>query len=69
MKNFDPRKDLEGEYDAKLSYSFLISAAIVQGKHDLAFQFLDMKKDKKGIKGRIFLSPSLSIFNISYSPV
>ena len=50
MKNFDPRKDLEGEYDAKLSYSFFISAAIVQGKHDLAFEFLERNVDRKGIK-------------------
>ena len=55
MKNFDPRKDLEGEYDAKLSYSFLISAAIVQGEHDLAFRFLERNKDKKGIKGIIMM--------------
>ena len=66
MKNFD----LEGEYDAKISYSFLISAAIVQGKHDLAFQFLDRNKDKKGITGIIILSSSLSIVyfeHLSYS--
>ena len=68
MKNFDPRKYLEGEYDATLSYSFYISAAIVQGKHDLAFQFLDRNKDKKGIKGIILLSPSLSIVYFEHLP-
>ena len=41
---------LEKEYDDKVFYGFLISAAIVQGKYELAFQFLRRNTDRKGIK-------------------
>ena len=50
MKTVDPKEILQKEYNCKLSYSFSISAAIVQGKHDLAFEFLERNKDRKGIK-------------------
>ena len=36
------------EYDDKLYYGFCISAAIVQGEHELAFQFLTRNSDRKG---------------------
>ena len=51
MKSFDPTELLQNEYDDRLSYSFWISAAIAQGKHDLAFQFLKKNTDKKGRHG------------------
>ena len=50
MKTVDPTVILQKEYNSKLSYSFGISAAIVQGKHDLAFEFLERNIDRKGIK-------------------
>ena len=50
MKTVDPTGILKKEYNSKLSYSFAISAAIVQGKHDLAFEFLERNIDRKGIK-------------------
>ena len=49
MKSFDPTKILRNKYDSSLSYSFWISAAIAQGEHDLAFQFLKKNTDKKGM--------------------
>ena len=48
MKSFDPTELLQNEYDDRLSYSFWVSAAIAQGKHDLAFQFLKKNEDRKG---------------------
>ena len=48
MKTWDPKEILQKEYDDKQSYSFWISAAIMQGKHDLAFNFLEKNADKKG---------------------
>ena len=39
---------LRKEYDNKLSYGFCISAAIVQGEYELAFQFLNRNIDRKG---------------------
>ena len=50
MKTVDPTVILQREYNSKLSYSFGISAAIVQGKHDFAFEFLERNIDRKGIK-------------------
>ena len=50
MKAVDPKDILQEEYNCKLSYSFWISAAIVQGQHDLAFKFLERNIDIKGIK-------------------
>ena len=38
MKTVDPTGILKKEYNSKLSYSFWIFVAIVQGKHDLAFE-------------------------------
>ena len=52
MKTVDPKEILNEEYNSKLSYSFWISAAILQGEHDLAFNFLSRNTDKKGIKQR-----------------
>ena len=40
---------LQKEYDEKLSYNYCISAAIVQGEHDLAFNFMKKNTDMKGI--------------------
>ena len=51
MKTWDPKEILEKEYDDKQALkanSFWISAAIVQGQHDLAFNFLEKNADKKG---------------------
>ena len=48
MKSWDPKEILQNEYDDKLPYSFWISAAIIQGEHDLAFNFLEKNADKKG---------------------
>ena len=50
MKNFDPIKKLQEEYDEKLSYNYWITAAIAQGEHDLVEQFLQKvpNTDKKG---------------------
>ena len=48
LKSLDPKEILQKEYDDKKSYSFWISAAIVQGQHDLAFNFLEKNADKKG---------------------
>ena len=50
MKAVDPKEILQEEYNCKLSYSFWISAAIVQGQHDLAFKFLERNIDIKGMK-------------------
>ena len=50
MKTVDPTGILQKEYNSKLSYSCVISAAMVQGKHDLAFEFLERNIDRKGIK-------------------
>ena len=50
MKTVDPTGILKKEYNSKLSYSFGISAAIVQGKHDLAFELLERNVDRKGNK-------------------
>ena len=50
MKTVDPKEMLQKEYNCKLLYNFGISAAIVQGEHDLAFQFLKRNTEKKGIK-------------------
>ena len=49
MKTMDPKEILQKKYDQKLSYSFWISSAIVQGEHDLAYQFLKKYSHKKGI--------------------
>ena len=46
---------LEDEYDDKLSYGFFISSAIVQGKHERAFNFLSRNKERKGIKLTIYI--------------
>ena len=54
MKTLDPREILQKKYDSKMSYSFWISAAIVQGEHDLAFRFLSCNADRKGIKWILF---------------
>ena len=40
MKNFDPRKKLQEEYDAKLIYNYWICASIAQGEHALVTRFL-----------------------------
>ena len=49
LKSWDPKEILQKEYDDKQAYySFMISAAIVQGEHDLAFNFLEKNADKKG---------------------
>ena len=50
MKNFDPRKKLQEEYDAKLTYNYWISASIAQGEHVLVAQFLEKvpNTDEKG---------------------
>ena len=48
MKSWDPKEILQKEYDDKQSYSFWISAAIMQGEYDLAFNFLEKNADKKG---------------------
>ena len=48
MKTWDPKEILQKEYDDKQSYSFWISAAIMQGEHDLASNFLEKNADKKG---------------------
>ena len=48
MKSWDPKEILQKEYDDKQSYSFWVTAAIVQGEHDLAFQFLEKNTDKRG---------------------
>ena len=50
MKTVDPKEILQKDNGCKLWYSFGISAAIVQGEHDLAFEFLKRNTDKKGIK-------------------
>ena len=39
---------LRQEYDDKLCVGFSISAAIVQGEYELAFQFLNRNIDRKG---------------------
>ena len=49
MKTMDPREILQKEYDHKLPYAFWISSAIVQGEHDLAYEFLKKNSAKKGI--------------------
>ena len=49
MKTMDPREILQKEYDHKLPYAFWISSAIVQGEHDLAYEFLKKNLTKKGI--------------------
>ena len=50
MRNVDPRKKLQDEYDDKLHYNYLISAAIALGEHDLVAWFLRKvpNTDKKG---------------------
>ena len=48
MKSWDPKEILQKEYDDKQSYGFWVTAAIVQGEHDLAFQFLEKNTDKRG---------------------
>ena len=48
MKSWDPKEILQKEYDDKQFYSFWVTAAIVQGEHDLAFQFLEKNTDKRG---------------------
>ena len=50
MKNFDPRKKLQEEYDDKLTYNYWIPASLAQGEHDLVAQFLQKlpNTDKKG---------------------
>ena len=50
MKTMDPKEILQKEYDNNVPYpySFWISSAIVQGEHDLAFNFLEKNADKKG---------------------
>ena len=53
MRIVDPKEILQKEDNSKLWYSFGISAAIVQGEHDLAFEFLKRNTDRKGIKGII----------------
>ena len=50
MKTVDPKEMLQKEYNFNLLYNFGISAAIVQGEHDLAFEFLKRNTDRKGIK-------------------
>lgn len=52
MKSWDPKEILQKEYEDSQSYSFWISAAIVQGEHDLAFNFLKKNTDKKGISSQ-----------------
>ena len=56
MRIVDPKDILEKEYNSELPYSFWISAAIVQGEYDLAFEFLRSNMDKKGIKSYCFLN-------------
>ena len=51
MKTVNPKEILQK--DCEFFYSFGISAAIVQGEHDLAFEFLKRNIDRKGIKGII----------------
>ena len=48
MKTWDPKEILQKKYDHKLSYSFWISSAIVQGEYDLAYHFLKKNSNKKG---------------------
>ena len=50
MKNFDPRKKLQEEYDSKLTYNYLICDSIAQGEHVLVAQFLEKvpNTDEKG---------------------
>lgn len=48
MKSWDPKEILQKEYDDRQSYSFWVTAAIVQGEHDIAFQFLEKNTDKRG---------------------
>ena len=64
MKTVDPKEILNEEYDSKLSYSFWISAAIVQGEHDLAFEFLSRNKDRKGIEGIFCFSNPFLLFKV-----
>ena len=45
MQNFDPTKNLNNEYDAKLNYNYWISASIAKGWHDLVSQFLKKVPD------------------------
>ena len=66
MKSFDPREILQNEYDTRLSYSFWVSAAIAQGEHDLAFQFLKKNEDRKGTYIYIYI---LLYIKILYSIV
>ena len=40
MKNFDPKKYLQKEYNDKLYYNYLIYSAISQGQHDVVSKFL-----------------------------
>ena len=41
------------EFEDKLSYGFYISAAIVQGEHERAFQFLSRNTERKGIESTV----------------
>ena len=54
MKNFDPRKKLREEYDAKLTYNYWISASIAHGEHVLVAQFLEKVPNTVG-KGDLYL--------------
>ena len=67
MKTLDPREILQKKYDSKMSYSFWISAAIVQGEHDLAFRFLSCNADRKGIKWILYFEPFPSYNRLIYS--
>ena len=49
MKSWDPKEILQKEYDDKQFYSFWVTAAIVQGEHDLAYHFLKKNSNKKGM--------------------
>ena len=42
IKNFDPRENLQKEYEDKLvsSYNYWIVVALTQGEQDVVFQFL-----------------------------
>ena len=52
MKNFDPKENLQKEYDERLqsSYNYWIVVALAKGEQNVVFQFLQRvpNMEKKG---------------------